>query len=380
MVLGGLKVIDFSWSVPGPYCSLYLADMGANVVRIESAVQPEIFRNLAPMDGKSSYCHRYLNRNKDCIAVDLRNEEDATIVRNMLREADILIEQFRPGVMERLGFGYEALRALNPALIYCSISGYGQSGTYSQRAGHDINYFALSGVAASQMRPAVPPMPLSYVVADVAGGGLHGVIGIMMALRHRDQTGEGQHVDVSMTDAVWAMNAVAGPAALDGNEDENDAIAMLNGSSVYNYYETKDGRFLAVGSIEEKFRWGLCEALGREDLEALALQSEDHRPFCQALKEIFYTEDLIYWQALFRKYDVCVEPVLSIAEAASHEHFVTRGSVVDVPFGGDMRKQFSHPIRYSAIKPDYRHAGKDQGSDTEAYKRKYSDGPERAKD
>lgn len=372
MVLRGLKVIDFSWSVPGPYCSLYLADMGAHVVRIESAVQPEIFRSLAPLDGQSSYNHRYLNRNKDCVAVDLRNEEDAAIVRNMIREADILIEQFRPGVMERLGFDYETLKILNPGLIYCSITGYGQTGAYSQRAGHDINYFALCGATSSQITVDVPPAPLSFAVADVAGGGLHAVIGIMMALRHRDQTGEGQQVDVSMTDAVWAMNAVAGPAELDGNGDENEAVALLNGSSLYNYYETRDGRFLAVGSIEEKFRRGLCTALGREDLLPLALNGDDLAPFCQALRDIFCTEDLAFWQDLFSQYDVCVEPVLSIGEAAAHDHFISRKSVVDVPSEKGMRKQFSHPVRYSAIKPEYRHAGKDLGRDTASYKSKYS--------
>ncbi|WP_417318894.1 CaiB/BaiF CoA transferase family protein [Emcibacter sp.] len=369
MVLGDLKVVDFSWSVPGPLCSLYLADMGAQVVRIESSVQPEAFRSFAPLDGDSSYSHRYLNRNKDCIAVDLKSPEDAALVRKLVDEADILIEQFRPGTMDRLGFGYDQVRKSNPGLIYCSISGYGQTGEYSRRAGHDINYFSLAGAAEGQAASGQAPAPLSFAVADVAGG-LHGVIGILMALRHRDQTGKGQHVDVGMTDAIWAMNAVSGPAGLNGNCEKNEAVSLLNGSSFYNYYRTSDDRYLAVGSLEEKFRRGLCEALGREDLLPLALEQTDL--FHQELVGIFREKPLESWMKLFADRDVCVDPVLSIAEAGTHPHFVTRKSVVNVPHTDGDQRQFAHPVRYSALAPRYRFAGKDAGEDTEEYRKRYN--------
>ena len=186
--LATLKVLDFSTLLPGPFASLLLADMGAEVLRIESPTRLDLLRVLPPHDQGVSASHAYLNRNKRSLALDLKQPEALEVIRSLLQDYDIVLEQFRPGVMERLGLGYEALKAINPKLIYVSITGYGQTGPYKDRAGHDINYLALSGVASYTGRADSGPLPLGMQVADVAGGSLHGVIGLLAAVIARQQT------------------------------------------------------------------------------------------------------------------------------------------------------------------------------------------------
>jgi crotonobetainyl-CoA:carnitine CoA-transferase CaiB-like acyl-CoA transferase len=198
--LASLKVLDFSTLLPGPFASLLLADMGAEVLRIESPTRPDLLRNLPPHDHGMSTGHAYLNRNKRSLALDLKQPQAVEVVKRLVAEYDIVLEQFRPGVMDRLGIGYDALKAINPRLIYVAITGYGQTGPLRERAGHDINYLALSGVASYTGRQGDGPLPLGVQVADVAGGSLHGVIGLLAAVVARQQTGQGQYVDVSMTD------------------------------------------------------------------------------------------------------------------------------------------------------------------------------------
>ncbi|MAE22591.1 MAG: carnitine dehydratase, partial [Pseudomonas sp.] len=200
--LSSLKILDFSTLLPGPFASLLLADMGAEVLRVESPTRMDLIRVLPPHDGGASTSHAYLNRNKRSIALDLKRPEAVEVVKRLVSEYDIVLEQFRPGVMDKLGVGYAALKAINPRLIYVSITGYGQSGPYRDRAGHDINYLALAGIASYTGRRDSGPLPLGVQLADLAGGSLHGVIGLLAAVVQRQATGVGQQVDVSITDCA----------------------------------------------------------------------------------------------------------------------------------------------------------------------------------
>ena len=187
-----LKVLDFSTLLPGPFASLMLADMGAQVLRIESPTRLDLLRELPPFDQGVSASHAYLNRNKRSLALDLKQPQAVDVIKRLVADHDIVLEQFRPGVMDRLGIGYEALKAINPRLIYVAITGYGQTGPFRERAGHDINYLALAGVASHTGRKDSGPLPLGVQVADVAGGSLHGVVGLLAAVVARQQSGQGQ--------------------------------------------------------------------------------------------------------------------------------------------------------------------------------------------
>ena len=189
--LVSLKVLDFSTLLPGPFASLLLADMGAQVLRVESPSRPDLLRQLPPHDRGTSASHAYLNRNKRSLALDLKQPAAIEVIKRLVLDYDIVIEQFRPGVMDRLGIGYDVLKLLNPRLIYVAITGYGQTGPYRERAGHDINYLALSGLASHTGRKDGGPLPLGFQAADVAGGSLHGVVGLLAAVIARQHSGLG---------------------------------------------------------------------------------------------------------------------------------------------------------------------------------------------
>src|SRR5690606_25413935 len=234
--LSSLKILDFSTLLPGPFASMLLADMGAEVLRVESPSRMDLVRLLPPHDQGVSASHAYLNRNKRSIALDLKQPAALEVVRQLLQEHDILIEQFRPGVMDKLGLGYQALKAINPRLIYVSITGYGQTGPYKERAGHDINYLALSGLASYTGRRESGPLPLGVQVADIAGGSHHAVMGLLAAVIQRQQTGEGQHVDISMSDCAFSLHALAGAGYLASGVEPDMENQALNGGSFYDYY------------------------------------------------------------------------------------------------------------------------------------------------
>jgi crotonobetainyl-CoA:carnitine CoA-transferase CaiB-like acyl-CoA transferase len=366
--LASLKVLDFSTLLPGPFASLLLADMGAEVLRVESPDRVDLTRVLPPHVDGTSASHAYLNRNKDSIGLNLKTPEALDVVRRLVREYDIVIEQFRPGVMDKLGVGYAALREVNPRLIYVSVTGYGQTGPYRDRAGHDINYLALSGLASYTGRRASGPVPLGMQVADVAGGSMHAVAGLLAAVIHRQQTGEGQHVDISMTDCVFSLNAMAGAACLAADQEPGLESTMLNGGSFYDYYQTRDGRWMAVGSLEPQFMQQLCALLGCPELVAMGLSPlpQDRERVKQALQDAFVREDLAHWQARFAAIDACVEPVLNLSEAADHPQLRARGLVQSVPLpGGDRtQQQIACPIVFGSGIDAPRHIGKQMGEDT----------------
>jgi len=366
--LASLKVLDFSTLLPGPFASLLLADMGAEVLRIESPTRMDLLRILPPHDQGVSASHAYLNRNKRSLALDLKQPEALEVIKQLLQDYDIVLEQFRPGVMERLGLGYEALKAINPKLIYVSITGYGQTGPYKDRAGHDINYLALAGLASYTGHADSGPLPLGMQVADIAGGSLHGVIGLLAAVIARQQTGQGQHLDVSMTDCVFSLNAMAGAGYLACGEEPGREEQMLNGGSFYDYYRSRDGRWFSVGSLEPAFMKQLCAALGLEELETLGLSPEPalQQALKNALRIEFETHDFAELCALFATLDACVEPVLSLSEAVRHPQLKARALVTEVPRGdGTTQAQMACPLKFSQGLPEPRHIGAAIGQHTD---------------
>lgn len=356
--LSSLKVLDFSTLLPGPFASLLLADMGAEVLRVESPTRMDLVRVLPPhVDGVSA-SHAYLNRNKRSIALDLKRPEALAVVHRLVAEYDIVLEQFRPGVMDKLGLGYEALKALNPRLIYVSITGYGQDGPYRDRAGHDLNYLALSGLASYTGRRDSGPLPLGVQVADIAGGSLHGVIGLLAAVVARQQTGQGQHVDISMTDCAFSLHGMAGAGYLAAGVEPGMENQVLNGGSFYDYYRTRDGRWLSVGSLEPQFMQQFCAVLGRPELAALGLSPKDQERLKHEIGMEIERHDLAEWQQRFAGVDACVEPVLNLSEAVEHPQLKARGVVIEVPREGKpAQAQVACPIRFSAGLEPPRHIG-----------------------
>ena len=352
--LASLKVLDFSTLLPGPFASLMLADMGAEVLRIESPTRMDLLRVLPPHDQGTSASHAYLNRNKRSLALDLKQAEAVEIVRALVRDYDIVLEQFRPGVMERLGLGYEALKAINPRLIYVSITGYGQTGPYRDRAGHDINYLALAGVASYTGRKDSGPVPLGVQLADVGGGSLHAVVGLLAAVISRQQRGIGQYLDVSMTDCSFSLNAMAGAGYLACGVEPDRESHVLNGGSFYDYYRTRDGRWMSVGSLEPGFMQQLCAALGRPELAAQGLAPE----LKVALQVEFEKRSFDELCELFSGVDACVEPVLSMSEALEHPQLKARELICQVPRGdGSTQAQLACPLKFSQGLPEPRHIG-----------------------
>lgn len=364
--LQGLKVLDFSTLLPGPFASLYLADLGAEVIHIESPSRPDLIRVLPPYVNGEATAHRYLNRNKQSIALDLKDPNNIALIYAKIAEFDIVVEQFRPGVMQRLGLDYATLAAINPKLIYCSITGYGQTGLYKDKAGHDINYLALSGIAGNSGRQDSGPPPLGVQIADIAGGSLHAVIGILTAVIERQHSGLGQAIDISMTDCVASLNSMAAAANLAADQQQQPEQEYLNGGTFYDYYPTEDGRYLSIGSLEPQFMQGLAQVLDLPILleKGTSLALEDRQRVKQALRDKIALKPLADWVACFAGLDVCVEPVLSLDEALHSNLAKVRHWVVQVPYAvgsAETEAQLALPIKFSRSEPVYQFVGQALG-------------------
>lgn len=360
-LLSGLKILDFSTLLPGPFATMMLSDMGAEVIHVVSPTRPDLVRLMPPYLNGQSAAHGYLNRNKKPLALDLKNPDSVKQVHELIQEYDIIVEQFRPGVMARLGLDYETLAKINPRVIYCSITGYGQTGSYRNRAGHDINYLALSGVSGNSGRKVSGPPPLGIQVADVAGGSLHSVIGILAAVIERQRSNQGQHIDISMTDCAFTLNAMAGAAQI-GGVAQTPESSFLNGGSFYDYYETSDGGWISVGSVEPQFMSGLAQVLELPVVaeKGASLNPEDVEIARAALRDKFKTQPLSHWEGIFGALDVCVEPVRPLDKAMQSEIAKERNWLVEVPVeenGSEKQTQIGHPIKFSRSKPVYRFIG-----------------------
>jgi alpha-methylacyl-CoA racemase len=355
--LEGVRVLDLTRYIPGPYCTMLLGDLGADVVKVEEPGLGDPTRALPPVVGSDSAVHASLNRNKRSIAVDLRSETGASVVRRLAATADVLVEAFRPGVMDRRGLGAETLCADNPRLVYCSVTGYGREGPQAARAGHDVNYVALGGLLAgnrdSQRRSVLP----ATQVADMTGG-LLAVVGILAALQARERTGRGQVVSVSLLDSVLGLMTLPITRALAGG----GSIEELSGAyACYRVYRCRDGLELAVGALEPKFWERLCRALGLEKYLARQWAGGAQRDEAtSAFAAVFAGRDRADWLRHLSSEDVCVEPVLEPVEAAE----AAPRSTVEHAAGGTRLRTVAPPVRLAATPAAIRRAAPGLGEHT----------------
>jgi len=358
--LSALKVLDFTTLLPGPYATMCLGDMGADVLRIVSASRPDPVNALPPFipDTDVSAAYAHLGRNKRVLTLNLKNERAIEIIHKLIFSFDIIIEQFRPGVMANLTLDSQNLAAINPSIIYCSLSGYGQTGSMRDRAGHDINYLAQAGIASYSGREDTGPSLIGTQIADIAAGSNHAIIGILAAVIFRQTTGEGQYIDISMTDGMIAYNTLFGAGFLVDNKNPTYEDNLLNGGAIYDYYKTKDDKYLSVGCLEPQFFNNFCDAINRPDLKEEGIFSNNSKQIKREIAKIFLTKTREEWMTLFNQTDTCVEPVMSLSEVFSTQLVDERDMVVKVPLpNGEKVKQISHPIKFSKTPQKYKFTG-----------------------
>jgi alpha-methylacyl-CoA racemase len=319
----GLSVLDFTTLLPGPLATLMLAEAGAEVIKVE---QPggENARRFPPMVDGDSAAFLMLNRGKSSFELDLKSEADRAKLMPLIQRADILVEQFRPGVMSRLGLGYEDVRTLNPRLIYCSISGYGQSGPRVNEAGHDINYIGNTGLLDLQPGPPEGPVVPPMLAADIAGGSFPAVINILLALRARDQCGQGCHIDIAMTDAMFTFTwAALALGAATGRFPKPGEMWLVGGSPRYQIYPAKDGKLVACGALEQKFWIAFTKAIS---LPAELIDDiRDPKATRDAVARLIAAKTSDQWRPIFAAADCCTTIITSLETAMTDPHFVQRG-------------------------------------------------------
>ncbi|MDO8692910.1 MAG: CoA transferase [Sheuella sp.] len=319
--LKGIKVLDFSTLLPGPMCSLMLADAGAEVIKIERSAGDEM-RAYIPKFGADSVNFALLNRGKKSVVADLKSPGIIKLIESLVMQADVLVEQFRPGVMDRLGLGYEKLSKLNPRLIYCSITGYGQTGPYSQIAAHDLNYQAQTGMlnltGDDRGKPALPPM----LTADLAGGAYPAIMNILLGLRKRDHSGAGCHIDVSMSDNLFTLMYWGLGNGWTANQWPTPGSDLVTGGSPrYQIYQTADNKYLACAPIEEKFWANFLSVIG-----AVELHHEKNTALVKAsIAKIIAGQTAAYWMERFGALDTCVSEIVGLEQAVTDPHFQARG-------------------------------------------------------
>lgn len=367
-ILDGIKIIDLSRLLPGPFCTQILADMGADVIKIEEHAQGDYARWMKPLGKIDSGNFLSINRNKRSIKLDIRTQEGKDILLKLVKSADVVVEQFRPGVMDRLGLGYKDLSTCNPQIIMCSISGYGQDGPLWDKAGHDINYLSVCGILDMIGNYKGSPVIPGIQVADVGGGGLWAALSILAALFAREKSGKGQYIDVSMTDAVFTfMTALVGSYGIDKNIPHR-AEELLNGGYAWYYvYKTKDDRYISLGMLEEKFWKKFCQAIGHEDF---ILQQfgprEVQEKMMYALSEMFITKTADDWIEILEPLDACITKVNNLEEALNDPHLNYRGMIVetDHPVEGKI-KGIGFPVKFSEMPYSIRMAPPTFGQHTE---------------
>ncbi|WP_395063344.1 CaiB/BaiF CoA transferase family protein [Paraburkholderia silvatlantica] len=322
--LKGLSVFDFSTLLPGPLASLILAEAGADVVKIERPSSGDEMRTYHPRVGENSANFVMLNRGKRSLCADLKQPEVVERVRALLERADVLIEQFRPGVMDRLGLGFEAIHAINPRLVYCSISGWGQTGPKASVAGHDLNYLAETGIlglsAGADGAPVLPPV----LAADIAGGAFPAVMNIMFALRERDRTGKGTRLDISMADNLFTFHYWSiGSGTSGGGWPKPGAELVTGGSPRYHVYKTADSRYLAAAPVEERFWQRFCQIIGLP--QELRDPEVDKKAAIAEVQRRIAERTAAYWCDVFAGQDVCCSIVTTLEEAMDDPHVIARG-------------------------------------------------------
>jgi alpha-methylacyl-CoA racemase len=366
----GLRVLDLSRLLPGGFCSLLLADFGADVVKVEDTGMGDYIRWSPPAvegaaDTAKGSLFLSLNRGKRSIRVDLKTEAGRDVLLRLARDADVLLESFRPGVLDRLGVGYERLRQENPRLVYCAITGYGLTGPNVQRSGHDLNYLALNGILALTGEEDGPPVQAGAQIADLGGGALMAAFGILAALRERDRSGEGQLVDVSMFDGAMSWLAMVAARVFAGGEQPRRGHELLGGSLVcYRPYRCADG-WVTLGALEPKFWAAFCRGVGREDLAGVQFERPG-TPAHAEVEAIFAQRTRADWAAFAAEHDCCLEPVLEVEEALDSELARARDMVIEFeqPGAGKVRG-LGMPVKLSRTPGEVRRGGPELGEHTE---------------
>lgn len=379
LALEKITILDLSRMLPGPYCTMILSDLGAEVIRVENPKDP--MSNLPPFFKKGKYYESAFNavlmRNKKSITLNLKTDEAKNIFYELVKEADVVMDTFRPKVMEKLGIDYTTLSSINPSIICCSMTGYGQYGPYEQKAGHDINYIGISGILDATRERSIfgkedqerPPIIPGLSPADI-GGALVAAIGILSALFEREQNPErrGQFVDISMTDSVFSFQPIvaANKFVRDQSGKKGWGLGGSGGSPYYGVYRTKDNKYLAVGAIEPKFWHALCEGLGRKDLRGKQyIQGEENEKVIREVQKEFLEKTQKEWLEIFENYDTCVSPVKNFREACEDPQILARNMIVkmDHPIFGEVQNLAS-PIKMSRTPPSIRSFAPKMGQNT----------------
>jgi crotonobetainyl-CoA:carnitine CoA-transferase CaiB-like acyl-CoA transferase len=355
--LSGITVLDLSRLLPGPYCSMILADHGARVIAIEDKrfLADGLF--LGPV-----------NRNKEHMSLNLKTDEGRKIFFKLARTADVVMEGFRPGVVDRLGVDYPQVKAVNPRIIYCSITGYGQNGPYRDRVGHDVNYLANAGVLDLIGEPDRPPAIPGVQIADIAGGGMNAAIGILLALFAREKTGKGQYIDISMTDGMVGLH----PAVLffyqqTGRVPRRSDGLLSHRYACYNTYETADGRYISIGAVEHRFWKKLCEVLDLPEYASLQYDETRRQEITDRVRAMFRQKALTEWEAVLGDQDICWGCVQSLAEVLDDPLFRKREMVIDLQQkNGRTLKAIGVPVKLSETAGSIRTPPPDFGEHTSA--------------
>lgn len=348
--LAGIRVLDLTRLLPGPMCGLHLADLGADIIKIEDPGAGDYGRHRRA-DGTAGPAPVFsqINRNKRSLKLDLKQADGVQTFMDLAAEAQVVIEGFRPGVVARLGIDYPRVRAVNPAIVYCAISGYGQDGPLRDVAGHDINYCGYAGVLHQSGSRDGPPAVANFQIADLLGGTLSAVMGILAALLDAQRSGKGRYVDVAMTDCTLAHSVVPfARVTTEGEARPRGQDALSGGLPCYGVYETSDGGYMALGALELKFWQAFCEAVARPDLIAHHLVSGETADRVRAeIAAIFKSASRDEWVERLAGADCCASPVLSPAEARQHPHLVARGMFVSGNDAGVESEQLAFPLRMS---------------------------------
>jgi crotonobetainyl-CoA:carnitine CoA-transferase CaiB-like acyl-CoA transferase len=345
MALEGLKVLDLSRLAPGPFCSMLLGDLGADVLLVEAPPDQLPGRGLAggsparaqaqgvgaTVRPASGPAYNALGRNKRSIVLNLRSDEGRAVFMDLAKDADVVLEGFRPGVVKRLGVDYEAVSAINPRVVYCSLSGFGQTGPYSQLVGHDINYISVAGALGLIGWPDTPPAIPMNLLADFAGGGLHAAFAILAAIIARERSGRGQYVDIAMSDGVLYLLASAISGYFQSGNVPTRGATMLNGAAAhYNVYECADGKWISIGSLEPHFWANLCRVMGREDFLPHQNDRDMRAEISDHFRRTFRTKTRDEWFEIMKQTDICVAPVYALDEALNDPQNLARGMVIEV--------------------------------------------------
>jgi len=366
--LEGIRVLDLSRLLPGPYCSLILADMGAEVIKVEEPGFGDYIRWIPPMIRGRSYRYLILNRNKKSITLDLKSSEGKEVFLKLVSKSDVVLESFRPGVAKRLKISYDELRAVNPRIIYCAISGYGQDGPYRDLPGHDVDYIGYGGALGITGKKGELPVIPGVQIADIGGGGMLAAISILTAIVARTKTGIGQFVDVSMLDGVVSWLTIhAAEYFGEGKAPERGKMILSGGLAAYNVYETKDRKFLTLGILEEWFWKNLCKALGRDDLSRVNFfdPNQQSRLFL-ILRKTFRTKPLGDWINILNAADVPCGPVNTIEDVFKDPQVLHRNMLMEIehPIAGKV-KQIGIPIKLSETPGGVRSPPPELGQHTE---------------